>query len=76
MNQPFCFCRPLITSTKLELILRAKGSDLIGLQNLQGENCLLDTEKASQSFNAFFEAIKDPNPEIKYKKFSSPSGAS
>ncbi|MET3590401.1 hypothetical protein ABID23_001509 [Bartonella silvatica] len=65
------------TLAKLKLMLfMPKGSDLIGLQNLQSENCLLDTEKASQSFNSFFEAIKDPNPEIECKKFSSPSGAS
>lgn len=76
MNQPFCFCRSLITSAKLELILRVKGSDLIGLQNLQGDNCLLDTEKALQNCNSFFEAIKDPDPEIECKKFSNPSGAS
>ncbi|WP_375648973.1 hypothetical protein [Bartonella sp. MU70NMGDW] len=56
--------------------IRAKGSDLIGLQNLQGENCLLDTEKASQSFNSFFAKIKAPDPKIECKKFSSPSGAS
>ena len=43
---------------------------------MQGENCLLDTEKALQSFNAFFESIKDPDPEIECKKFSTPSGAS
>lgn len=56
--------------------IRAKGSDLIGLQNLQGENCLLDIKKASQSFNSFFEAIKDLDSKIEYKKFSSPSGVS
>lgn len=64
-----------ISQSKINVI-RAKGSDLIGLQNLQSENCLLDTEKALQSFNAFFEAIKDPDPEIECKKFSTPSGAS
>jgi len=64
-----------ISQSKINAI-RAKGSDLIGLQNVQGENCLLDTEKALQSFNAFFEAIKDPDPEIECKKFSTPSGAS
>lgn len=56
--------------------IRAKGSNLIGLQNLQGENFLLDTEKFSQSFNSFFEAIKNPDPEIEGKKNFSPSGAS
>ncbi|WP_375657234.1 hypothetical protein [Bartonella sp. CM120XJJH] len=56
--------------------IRAKGSDLIGLQNLQGENCLLDAEKTLQSFNSFFANIKDPDPKIECKKFSSPSSAS
>lgn len=64
-----------ISQSKINAI-RAKGSDLIGLQNLQGENFLLDTDKALQCFNAFFETIKEPDPEIDCKKFSTPSGAS
>jgi hypothetical protein len=55
--------------------VQAKRSSLIGLQDLQGEDCLLDIAKASELFNAFHEQQKDPFPDALCELFSTPPGA-
>ena len=62
-----------VSQAKLHAV-QAKGLMVFGLQDLQGEDCLLDAEKATAVFEAFFVNSRDPDPEIVCKKFPTPSG--
>ena len=55
--------------------IRAKGSALIGLQDLTNTDILIDTGKASEVFSSFHEGQEDPMPEVSCVLFPTPADA-
>ncbi len=63
-----------ISQSKINAI-RAKGSALIGLQDLANTDTLIDTTKALEEFSAFHEDQEDPMPEVSCVLFPTPADA-
>lgn len=55
--------------------VKGKGSVLIGLQDLQADDSLIDATKAKEAFQDFYDAQQDPMPEISCELFPTPPGA-
>lgn len=63
-----------VPQAKLNAV-KNKNSTIISLQDLQGDDGLIDAAIVIKAFKAFFDAQSDPDPEINCKLFPTPAGA-
>ncbi len=55
--------------------IKSKGSALLGLQTMQGDDSLIDAGKIADALTAFHESLDDPMPDVSCELFPTPPKA-